>query len=139
MSILGSITFRQIGDDAFQPTNSYPLGSLLCSHSITKKLTLGYNVGFSYNGESSDGFFIYAIYTGYYITKKLWIFLEAYGNFDHGDDPNNIDYSTNNLGDGGICYRFRNNLQVDLSGGFAFDKNVNRYFGSIGFSWRIPH
>jgi hypothetical protein len=138
MSILGSITFRHIGDEAFTPTNSYPLGSLLCTHTITKKLTLNYNVGFSYSGEDADGFFIYSVYTGYYITKKLWVFFEAYGNFDHGDDPNNIDYSVNNLADGGFCYRLRHNLQVDITAGFAFDKHVERYFGSAGISWRIP-
>jgi hypothetical protein len=138
MSILGSITFRQIGDEAFQPTNSYPLGLLLCSHTLTKKLTLAYNIGFSYNGESADGFFIYSVYTGYYIIPRLWIFIEAYGNFDHGDNPANIDYSLNNLGDLGISYRIRNNLQFDISGGLAFDKNIDRYFGSVGFSWRIP-
>jgi len=138
MSILGNITFRQIGDEAFKPTNSYPLGSLLCSHTITKKLTLAYNIGFSYSGESPDGFFIYSIYSGYYVTKKLWVFIEAYGNFDHGDDPNNIDYSTNNLGDAGFSYRIRRNLQVDISGGMAFDPHVNRYFASAGISWRIP-
>jgi hypothetical protein len=138
MSILGNITFRHLGDDAFKPKNSYPLGLLLCSHSITKKLSLSYNIGFSYNGENADGFFVYSVYTGYYITGKLWVFIEAYGNFDHGDNPNNIDYSINNLGDGGFCYRIRQNLQLDLTGGIAFDKNVDRYFGSVGLSWRIP-
>jgi hypothetical protein len=138
MSILGSITFRQIGDKAFRPFNSYPLGLLLCSHTITKKLKLGYNLGFSYTGESADGFFIYSIYSDYYFTKKIWAFVEAYGNFDHGDDPNNIDYSTNNLGDAGISYRIKRNLQVDISGGMAFDPHVSRYFASAGISWRIP-
>ena len=138
ISILGNITFRQIGDEAFRPSNSYPLGSILCSHTIKKKLSLGYNIGFSYNGESPDGFFIYSIYSGYYITRKLWVFIEAYGNFDHGDNPNDIDYSTNNLGDAGICYCLRNNLQVDLSAGMAFDPGVHRYFASAGLSWRIP-
>jgi len=138
MSIMGSITIRQLGDDAFTPTNSYPTGLLLCSHSLTKKLSLGYNIGFSYNGESSDGFFVYSVYLGYYFTSKLWAFAEAYGNFDHGDDPHNIDYSINNLGDAGISYRIIKCLQFDISGGMAFDSGVDRYFASAGLSWRIP-
>jgi hypothetical protein len=138
MSILGSITFRHIGADPFMPTNSYPTGLLLCSHTITKQLSLGYNIGFSYNGESSDGFFIYSGYLGYYITSKLWVFAGAYGNFDHGDNPHDIDYSVNNLGNAGISYRFSRCFQIDISGGMAFDPGVDRYFASAGLSWRIP-
>ena len=59
MSILGTITFRHLGDDAFKPTNSYPLGLLLCSHSITKKLSLNYNIGFSYNGRQMPMAFLF--------------------------------------------------------------------------------
>ena len=131
MSILGSITFRHIGDEAFNPTYSFPTGKLLCTHTLTKKLSLGYNIGFSYSGETADGFFIYSGYLGYYITPKLWTFVEVYGNFDHGDTPNT-------RGDAGFTYRIRQNLQVDISGGMAFDKDVHRYFGSAGLSWRIP-
>lgn len=138
MSILGSITFRYPSTDPFMPTNSYPIGLLLCSHTITKQLSLGYNIGFSYNGESADGFFIYSVYLGYYITSKLWVFAEAYGNFDHGDNPHHIDYSVNNLGNAGMTYRFYKNFQIDLSAGMAFDPGIERYFASAGLSWRIP-
>jgi hypothetical protein len=138
MSILGSITFRHLGADPFMPTNSYPTGLLLCSHTITKQLSLGYNIGFSYNGESTDGFFIYSAYLGYYITSKLWVFAEAYGNFDHGDNPHDIDYSVNNSGNAGMTYRFYKNFQIDLSGGMAFDPGIDSYFASAGLSLRIP-
>jgi hypothetical protein len=131
MSILGNITFRHLGDEVFSPTYSYPSGKLLCRHSLTKNLSLGYNIGFGYSGENADGFFIYSGYLGYYITPKFWAFAEVYGNFDNGDTPSN-------RGDAGFSYRIRQNLQVDLSGGIAFDNNVNRYFGSVGLSWRIP-
>lgn len=131
ISILGSITFRHLGDEVFSPTYSYPIGKLLCLHSITKKLSLGYNIGFAYNGETADGFFIYAAYLGYYITNKLWSFGEVYGNFDHGDAPNN-------RGDAGLSYLIRKNLQVDLSAGIAFDRDIDSFFASAGVSWRIP-
>jgi hypothetical protein len=131
MSILGTITFRHLGDDVFNPTYSYPIGKLLCSHSITKKLSFNYNIGFGYSGENADGFFIYSGYLGYFITPKLWAFAEVYGNFDNGDAPNN-------RADAGFSYRLRHNLQVDISGGFAMDKDIERNFASAGISWRIP-
>lgn len=131
MSILGNITFRHLGDEVFNPTFSYPTGKLLCSHSITKKLSFNYNIGFGYGGENADGFFIYSGFMGYYITPKLWAFAEIYGNFDNGDAPNN-------RADAGFSFRIRHNLQVDISGGLALDKDIDRNFASAGLSWRIP-
>jgi len=131
MAILGTITFRHIGDEDFSPTFSYPTGKLLCSHTISKSFKLGYNIGFAYGGETADGFFLYSIFPTYNITPRLIAFAEVYGNFDHGDAPNN-------RGDAGFSYLIRKNLQVDLSGGMAFDKDIDRFFASTGISWRIP-
>ena len=131
MAIIGTITFRHVGDEAFSPTFSYPTGKLLCSHAVTKSLKLGYNIGFAYSGETADGFFLYSIFPTYNITPKLIAFAEVYGNFDHGDAPNN-------RGDAGFSYLIRKNLQVDISAGMAFDKDIDRFFASTGISWRIP-
>lgn len=131
MAILGTITFRHLGDEDFRPTFSYPTGKLLCTHTISESFKLGYNIGFAYSGENADGFFLYSIFPTYSITTKLSAFAEIYGNFDHGDTPNN-------RGDAGFSYLIRKNLQVDLSAGMAFDKDIDRIFASAGLSWRIP-
>jgi hypothetical protein len=131
MSILGTITFRHLGDEVFSPTYSYPIGKLLCSHTLTKKISLNYNIGFGYGGENADGFFIYSGNLGYSFTPKFWAFIEVYGNFDSGNAPNN-------KGDAGFSYLIRKNLQVDLSAGMAFDNDIDRFFASTGLSWRIP-
>jgi hypothetical protein len=131
MAILGTITFRHLGNEAFRPTFSYPTGKLLCSHTISKFIKFGYNIGFSYSGETADGFFLYSVFPTFYITPKLIAFAEVYGNFDHGDAPNN-------RGDAGLSYLIRKNLQVDLSAGIAFDPDIDRFFASVGVFWRIP-
>lgn len=131
MAIVGNITLRHIGNEYLRPTFSYPLGKLICRHSLTKKLSLGYHLGFTWNGEKADGFFIYSSHLGYSIVSRLWAFAEVYGTFDNGDQPNH-------RGGAGLSYRIRHNLKADLSMGLAFNKNVDRYTVTAGLSWRIP-
>jgi len=95
-------------------------------------------LGFAYNGEDADGFFIYSAVLGYSILPKLSIFVEPYGNFDSNDFPNHYV-------DGGLAYIIRPNMQFDISGGLSigdnFNRNsesINKKFVSLGFSWRIP-
>ncbi len=130
MAIVGTINFRHLGNENFAPTFSYPLGKLVATHNITDRLSLGYNIGFSYSGEDADGFFVYSAYLGYSITPQLWSFIEAYGNFDNGNFPNH-------RGDAGLTYRLTDRFQLDLSAGTGFDNEVQRYFISGGLSWRI--
>jgi len=131
MAVIGNITLRHIGNEYLRPTFSYPLGKIICKHSLTKKLSLGYYVGFTWNGEKADGFFIYSSHLGYSIIPQLWAFAEVYGTFDNGDLPNH-------RGRAGLSYRIRHNLQADLSTGLAFSKNVDRFTVTAGLSWRIP-
>jgi hypothetical protein len=131
MAIIGNITFRHIGDENFAPTFSYPSGKLACTHHPGKKLSVGYNIGFGYGGETADGFFIYSGYMGYKINRIIWSFAEAYGSFDNGDLPNH-------RADAGFTFAIRKNLQADLSAGLGFDKDVDRYFVNCGIAWRIP-
>lgn len=131
IAILGSITFRHLGNDNFSPTYSYPVGKLAVNHTLSKRFSFGYNIGFAYSGEDADGFFIYSAVLGYKISNRFWSFCEAYGKFDNGDFPNH-------RVDAGFTYLVRKNLQVDISGGYGLSSEVDRYFVSAGFGWRIP-
>ena len=132
ISILAEMTLRHIGTLTYRPTFSYPVAKVSASHTLTDALSLGYNMGFAYNGENADGFFVYSVVLGYSITSRLGFFGEAYGTFDHGNLPNHRI-------DGGFTYVVKNNLQLDISAGTGFDSNVDKHFISAGFSWRIPH
>lgn len=131
LAIVGSITLRHLGNESYAPTYSFPVGNLAASHTLTKRLSLAYNIGFAYNGSNADGYFIYSVFTGYKISKKWWSFVELYGNFDHGDFPNH-------KLDGGFTYLVGRNLQIDFTGGYGLDTDVNRFFINGGISWRIP-
>lgn len=130
IAIVGIIAFRHIGNENFAPTFSYPLGKLAATHTLSKRASLGYNIGFSYSGEEADGYFIYSAYFGYYLTPRLWSFIEVYGNFDNGNFPNH-------KADAGLTYLINQRLQLDISGGTGFEDEVSRSFVSAGLSWRI--
>jgi hypothetical protein len=132
IAIVGSVTFRHLGDENYRPTYSYPVGKLALNHNLTKRLNLGYNIGFSYNGETPDGYFIYASFLGYKISNVVWSYLEVYGLFDNADLPKN-------RLDAGFTFLARNNLQFDIAAGVGLRKDIKRYFVSAGLSWRIPN
>ena len=131
MAFLADMTLRQIGEERLKPTFSYPVAKIVASHTLSNKFLFGYNLGFAYNGETPDGFFVYSAVLSYNITTKLAAFIEGYGNFDHGNLPNH-------LIDGGLTYLIRHNFQLDLSAGTGISDNTDKYFINLGFSWRIP-
>ncbi len=130
ISILADITLRHVGSPDLRPTFSYPTAKIAVSHTLAEWASLGYNVGFAFDGEKADGFFVYSVVMGFGLTEKLGMFIEGFGHFDHGNYPNH------SL-DGGFTYLLRNNLQLDISGGHGLSSKVNSYYVSAGFSWRI--
>jgi hypothetical protein len=138
LAIVADMFVRHIGPEGLHPTYSYPVSKVAASHTLSKKFSLIYNLGFAYNGEDADGFFIYSAVLGYAIVPKLSIFIEPYGNFDSNDFPNHYV-------DGGLAYVIRPNMQLDISGGMSIGNNINRNsesinkkFISLGLSWRLP-
>lgn len=139
LAIVADMTLRHVGSEGLHPTYSYPVSKIAASNTLSKKFSLGYNLGFAYNGEDADGFFIYSAILYYSVIPKLAIFVEPYGNFDQNDFPNHYV-------DGGLMYLISKNIQLDLSGGLSVGDNINRdsesidkKFVSLGFSWRLPN
>ena len=139
LAIVADMTLRHIGPEGLHPTFSYPVSKIAASNTLSKKFSVGYNLGFAYNGEDADGFFLYSAILYYAVIPKLSLFIEPYGNFDQNDFPNHYV-------DGGLTYLIRQNMQLDLSAGMSIGDNINRsaesinqQFVSVGFSWRIPH
>ncbi len=130
-SILANITLRHVGEKQFRPTYSYPSARLAASHTLSDKLSLGYNFGFAYDGEIADGFFIYSTVLGFSVTPNIGAFVEVYGDFDHSNLPHH-------LWDGGLTFKLRHNLQLDISAGTTITSETDSYFVNAGFSWRIP-
>ena len=99
-------------------------------HTISEKQSLSYNIGAEWNGQTAEPTFIYTLTTGYSFSKKVSGYLELYGFIPQLEKPDH-------RFDGGICYLFNSNHQVDISGGFGLSKTSPKYFIGLGYSFRF--
>ncbi len=130
-------------------TNEYspptPEVRLTFSHSLSDRISLGYNLGMEwledeyYWGGHIHPNYIFTLTSGISLTEKLSVFIETFGTFNGYDGEQ---YFTNF--DGGFTYLLRDNMQLDLSGGWGFydyrfgNEHWQNYFLSLGFSFRVP-
>lgn len=115
------------GSSGFSIGKVGSINKLSISHSINDKIDLGYNIGYDYLGTGS-GSFTYSIVTGFSITEKLGLYLEAFGELEEFTK-----YIANF--DAGLTYLIKKNLQIDFSFGTGINHKMN--YLSIGFSWNI--
>lgn len=131
MAIVANITMRHLGNKEFRPVYSYPTASFCASNTLSRTINIVYNAGFAYSGLNADGFFLYRAVLNLNLLPQLILFVEPFGNFDHGDYPNHKI-------DGGLIWIVNNNLQLDVSVGTGFSNTIDKTFGNLGLSWRIP-
>jgi len=99
------------------------------SHTLSNKLSLGYNLGWTTDNINANGTGTYTLVFGYTISPKIGFYTEAYGLLK------NLETGTLGL-DGGVTYLLNNKIQLDLS--VARSVSEENYFFSTGFSWLIP-
>ncbi len=98
-------------------------------HTLSEKLSLGYNLGCEWDGFTPETTFIYTLTTGYAISDKIGSYVELFGFAPQGD-------SANHNFDGGVTYLFTNNFMVDLSSGVGLTENAPNYYMALGLSIR---
>jgi hypothetical protein len=99
--------------------------ALSMSHTLSKKLSLGYNLGWFNGDDNNNGNGYYTLALGYGISPKFGVYIEGYGFFP------NLDSATISL-DGGFTYLLKPHMQFDISGGKGI--TFDTYFISFGFS-----
>lgn len=97
--------------------------------SFPKSMSLASNWILSYNGKDPYPTGGYVLNFGFPIHKKLSGFIENYGQVNQSIFQTRFD--------GGFAYLVNNNFQLDISGGYGNNQNVQDYFLSTGVSWRI--
>ena len=130
ISFLGHLTANKLGSKDFQTTHIVPTFRLLFQHTLSEKLSLGYNFGAEWNGETPDATGIYTLSTAYSITEKLGGFAEVYGYINETKKPDH-------RFDTGFTYLVNDNLQIDATTGFGISKISPDYFLSCGISYRF--
>ncbi len=132
LSFLGHLSIPSVASKNFKTTWYAPSFRFTLQHTLTQKVSLGYNLGAEWNGETPEPAFVYTLTTGYSISEKLGSYIELYGFF--------IQRSTSDHRvDGGLSYLLKKNMMVDISGGFGINKYAPAYYIAAGFSIRLKN
>ena len=113
---------KALSNDKFGTINK-----LSISHEINDNMSLGYNLGYDYFGESS-GDFTYSVALGFGVSKTFSIYVEPYGRYLNFD-------TYQSSFDAGVTYLLNNDCQFDFSFGTGINHTMN--YISLGFSIQI--
>lgn len=129
-SFIGHIATSKVGSAVFNTKYIAPSFRFTMQHTLTPKISLAYNLGAEWDGETAGQTYIYTLTTGVGFTEKIGFYAELYGYFPAGK---NADHRF----DGGMTFLINNNFIADLSGGFGLTKNAPKNYVSLGISYRF--
>lgn len=126
---------REVTSDRFDPSFR-----LAVSHTLSDRLGLGWNVGMSWESETSEtgvtetlSFVDVTAALGVGLTDRWGAFVELFGS-EPVDAPGDTEVSL----DGGVTFLVRPNLQLDLSAGTGLSDDAPDRFIGVGASVRLP-
>jgi hypothetical protein len=129
-SFIGHITTAQIGSTDFQTKYIAPSFRFTMQHTISKKISLAYNLGMEWDGETAKHTYIYTLTTGFSLSDKIGCYTELYGFISNYGKPDH-------RFDGGFTWLINNDIMADLSGGVGITNNAPKGYLSLGFSYRF--
>lgn len=131
VAFLGGLVLPFSANKIFKPEYSAVNMRFSVSHTLSDNLSLGYNLGAEWDGETAVPGYIYTIALGIGLTDKLGMFAEGFGLFTE-------EGRGEHLFDGGFTYLVLPNFQLDISGGIGLNSNAADNFISVGLSYRLP-
>ncbi len=131
-SFIGHLIISAFATNNLKATYFAPAFRFTMQHTLTDKISLGYNLGAEWDGETPEPTFIYTLTTGFSLTEKLGAYIEVYG---FASQKLKADYRL----DGGFTYLLQQNIMADISGGIGITANAPGYYGSAGFTFRLPN
>jgi hypothetical protein len=129
-SFIAHIGLPNVASTPFKTNTIAPQFRFTMQHTLTKKVSLGYNFGAEWDGILPSPTYLYTISSGFAISEKMGSYIEMFG-FAPEDQK-----AYHSL-DGGFTYLITNNFMLDLSSGIGITKNAPKYYLSFGFSFRI--
>jgi Putative MetA-pathway of phenol degradation len=129
-SFIAHLTIPKAATNNLKTDNYAPSFRFTMQNTLSKKVSLSYNLGAKWNGEVTEATFIYTLAVGYSITNKWGSYIETYGFLPQKGPPDN-------RLDGGLTYLINNNMMIDISGGIGISENSPKNYFSLGFSYRF--
>lgn len=109
-----------------------PTFRFLMQHTLSKKVTLAYNLGAEWETDDHVTTWVYTLTSGYAFSEKVGAYVEAYGFLSP-------ETTADHRIDGGITYFLRPNVMFDVSAGKGVTPAAADYFLGLGFSFRLPN
>ena len=131
-SFIGHLTIPPLSTLNLRTTYFAPSFRFTMQHTLTRKISLGYNLGVEWDGENAEPTFIYTLTSGISLSEKTGAYLELYGFAPQKD-------AAEHRFNGGLTYFLKPNIMFDISGGFGLTENAPKYYSSLGFSIRLPN
>jgi len=131
VAILGGLVLPFTTNEDFKPEYTAADIRLAFSNTFSERLSLGYNLGIVWDGETAIPSYFYSVSLGAGITDRLGMFIESYGLIpDKGE--------AEHLLDAGLTFLLLPNLQFDVSGGIGIQNSIDRFISS-GLTYRLPY
>ncbi|HOI30622.1 MAG TPA: transporter [Melioribacteraceae bacterium] len=119
------------GNQMLRPER-FESGIALClEQKLNSRIDLGFNFGFTDESKINRLIYFYSASLGFNLNERIGFFIELYG--DLNGNLNNY----YNL-DAGIKFLQKENIQIDFSAGTRLIHDKTEWFGSLGFSLRLP-
>lgn len=131
VAFLAGLNLPFTANDYYAPENTAAGVRFAFAHTLSEKLSLGYNLGAEWDGDSASPGYFYSVALGIGLTEKLGMFAESYGLIPEAGGPEH-------LLDTGFTYLLFPNFQLDISGGLGLSEQAADHFISFGLSYRIP-
>jgi len=131
-SLIAQVQLPKVASGDLRAEHVAPQLQLLFQNTLTKDISLGYNIDARWDGLNINPEFEYTVSPSYKFSSKIKGFVEVFGfiikeeNFD-------------NWVDGGFTYLITKDIQVDISGGYELTphSHFHQYFETMGLSFRI--
>ena len=128
-AFIGHLTIPNASSNHFKASYYAPSFRFNMQHTLSNKISLAYNLGAEWDGETPEPSFIYTLTSGLSITEKLGAYIELYG---FAPQKQTADHRA----DAGFTYLINNNVMVDISGGIGITSNAPQNYIALGFSFR---
>jgi Putative MetA-pathway of phenol degradation len=129
-SFIGHLTTANVGSKEFHTSYIAPSFRFTMQHTLSNKISLAYNLGAKWDGETRDQTYLYTLTMGTALSEKLGGYIEIYGYVPRNE-------KSDHRFDCGFTYLINNDLMMDLSAGFGLTDNSPKSYLSLGISYRI--
>lgn len=128
-SFIGHISLPNLASSRYKTDFIAPEFRFTMQHTLSDKLSLGYNLGCEWDGMTPETTFIYTLTTGYAVSDKLGSYIEVFGFAPQND-------TAYHCLDGGITYLINNDFMLDMSSGIGLTEYAPDYYVALGLSIR---